>query len=223
MSFSSHFWLLGEGQTQYLPSAGVNPRETLLLIIWGCKARVPATTLPWPVELAGHSFPSTGLGSWRVVLRSPEGSGATRLQRLGPDPWRVLLKGKPGLAEVPARAGRGPCASASPRDSLAPLRAPGGAAHPLREKWKRKNSLPDAVPAPTPASSTWSLVGQAVKISAAVGRLQGLVPAGNSKKKRVRAQTKREAKAGQRMGVCLSGEVVFLKVQLASLSGRPKP
>lgn len=43
------------------------------------------------------------------------------------------------------------------------------------------------------------------KCSAAVGRRQGLLPAGNWKKKRVGARPEGKAEAGQRPGACLSG------------------
>lgn len=221
MSFSSHFWLLmGEVKLSPSPSAAVNPPETLFPIFWDCKARVPATVLPWPVELADHSFPSTGLGSWRVALRSPEESGETWWPRLGPDTWRGLLQGKPGPAAVPIRAGKGPCASAPPRSSFAPLGAPVGATRPLQEKWILSWTLWRLPPPPLP-SRLW--LARRAKLSAAVGRLQGLVPAGNSRKKRVRSSSEREATADRRTGLCLSGEVVFLTVGLASPSRRPKP
>jgi len=198
MSFSCHFWvLMGEVKLNPSPSAAVNPPETLFLVFWACKARVPATALPWPVELAGHSFPSTGLGSWRVALRSLEGSGATWWPRLGPDTWRGLLKGKPGPAAVPTRAGRGPCASAPPRSSFAPLGVPGGATRPLQEKWTLSWTIWRLPPPPLP-SRLW--LARPAKLSAAVGRLQELVPAGNSRKKRVRSRSEREATAGQRTG-----------------------
>lgn len=47
--------------------------------ILGPQSEIQATTLPWPVELAGHSFPSTGPGSWLAALRSPQGSDGTWL------------------------------------------------------------------------------------------------------------------------------------------------
>ena len=76
---------LGEVTLSPSPSARVNPLHTPFLVFWGCKERVPATALPWPVELVGHSFPSTGPGSWRERLKSPEGSCEPWRPRLGPD------------------------------------------------------------------------------------------------------------------------------------------
>lgn len=182
--------------------------------------------LPWPVELAGHSFPSTGLGSWCVALRSSEGSGAIWWPRLDPDTWKGLLKGKPGPAAVPTRAGKGPCASAPSRDSFAPLRAPAEANRPFREKWTLSGTR-GRLPPPPPPSRLW--LAPPTKLSAAVGRPQGLVLAGNSRKKRVGSPSEKGADGGPEDGGasewegCTShGSVCQSLAQAETLSNRSR-
>lgn len=108
------FLALGGSQAHPLPIGWAKSTANPLSGILGLQSEIQATTLPWPVELAGHSFPSTGPGSWLVAPRSPEGSDGTWLS---PETWRGLRQGKPVPTEAPTRGG-GPCTLLAARPAL---------------------------------------------------------------------------------------------------------
>lgn len=172
-------------EVNLIPSsrAWVSPLQSLFLVFWGCKARVPATALPWPVELADHSFPSTNPGSWLVAPRSPEGCDGTWWAKLGPDTWKGLLMVKPSPIEEPIRTGRGPCTSAPRRVS----RGLGGIT-PGRPALSGRTVLSPRHPTELPLRLFHPRLWLALmaKFSTTVGRLQGIVPAGNSRMVHVR-------------------------------------
>lgn len=132
---------------------------------------VPATVaLPWPVELADHSFPSTDPGSSLVALRCPEKSGGT---------WWLKLDSDTCPPEQGVRALLRPAAS-----PLLPSRYPPG-----RPAFSERNVLSPRRPAGLPrlASSTLRLshtrlwLARRAKFSAAVGRLSRDSPRGKLK------------------------------------------